>query len=292
MARPRWAWPGRAAATCLALPATVLVAGAPAAAQRPQTIYPYRVEPIGQVLLPDLVPPDGAERTVATGEIVLRGRLAYRAAATVAEPMELMILDQPIRIMPGEILPENVVTGGASRQASGGRFFCARPRRPLAPPGAPGNRFQDSVQPCFVDRDRDGRLDFALLVGARRQAELGLIPIAAAAYTVRPEIPLTGMEVQVLFNGEALVVLVEVPSIDRNYMGELLLRDENGNMRGFAQYKSVRKNSFPYMISFQSARIEVLGYDRETRRARLRVLEGFSRADAQVTITLTYGRRR
>jgi hypothetical protein len=272
--------------------AASVAAGAPAAAQRPQTLYPYRVEPIGQVLLPDIVPPDGRERTVASGEIVLRGRLAYRTAATVVEPMELVVLDQPIRIMPGEILAENVVTGGASSQARGGRFFCASLRRPLEPPGTPGNRFQEAVQPCFVDRDRDGRFDFALLVGARRQAELGLVPIAATAYTVRPEIPLPGMEVQVLFNGEALVVLVEVPSIARNYMGELLLRDADGNMRGFAQYKSVRKNSFPYMISFQSARIEILGYDRETRRARLRVLEGFSRADAQVTITLTYGRRR
>ena len=282
----------RGALGLLMLAASVATATPAATQQRSQTIYPYRVEPIGQVLLPDIVPPDGGERTVANGEIVLRGRLAYRTAATVAEPMELVILDQPIRIMPGEILAENVVTGGASRQVRGGRFFCAPLRRPLEPPGTPGNRFYEAVQPCFVDRDRDGRFDFALLAGARRQAELGLIPIAAAAYTVRPEIPLPGMEVRVLFNGEALVVLVEVSSIDRNYMGELLLRDENGNMRGFAQYKSVRKNSFPYMISFQSARIEILGYDRETRRARLRVLEGFSRADAQITITLTYGRRR
>ena len=288
----------RARALWIAFAAGVCFGAAPAGAQqRPQTIYPYRVEPIGQVLLPDIAPPEPGERTVENGDIVLRGRIGYRTMATVSQPIELVIADQPIRIMPGQLLTENLVTGGASRQVSGGRFFCGALRRPVEPAGTGrifggrgSARFLELVQPCFVDRDRDGRLDLAFLAGARLQAELRLVPIAATPYDIRADVPMEGAEVRIVFSGRpvmgpaSLALAVSIPDVEWQYVDSIRVRSTDGRMRGLPRDHAVRNDTYPYILTFQSARFEILGYDQEARRVRLRVLEGFSRSDLDVVL--------
>jgi hypothetical protein len=287
----------------IVLAAGVCFGAAAAAALPGPQLSSYVVEPIGQALLPDVVPLDGGERIVEHGEVVLRGRIAYRAVAAVAEPFEVILADQHIRVRPDQMLVEVRIRGGAMADVSGARTFCLPPRPPSEPQNAPGligagggDRFAARVQPCFVDRDSDGRLDFALLAGTRRAEDRAPVPLAALPYRTQADLPIEGAEVRISFNAHlsltapSLQLGVLLPGFDYRYVESIRARGPDGRMRGLPYDDDVPSRTYPHIITFGPARFEILGYDRETERVRLRVLEGFTRTDLEIVLAVD-GRR-
>jgi hypothetical protein len=263
--------------------------GAAASAQQWQE--PYQVDPVGQVLLPDAIPADARERTVEDGDVIVRGRIGYRAFATVEQPIELAIAGQSVRVAAGEMLAESRVRGGAMEGLGGARAFCL-PSYPTPPraPGTPSGSLSREIQPCFVDQDNDGRLDFALLAGTRRAVDRAPVPLAGLPYRIRADVPIAGAELNVHFYARPLlgpaslalgVILAGTP---HRGIESVRIRGADGRMHGFPYDHAVAGGSYPRTLSFGPAQIEILGYDREARRVRLRVVQDFTRTDLEIVL--------
>jgi hypothetical protein len=278
------------------------LSGTALAQARPRPLNPFYVVPIGQVLLPDEAPLDTSERTFGDGDLVLTGRIGYRTFALVTEPVQFSIADQRISLTSRDMLAESRVTGGdIARLGQTIRVFCLAPRLPSEPEGAPriflggSARFRDEIQPCFIDRDRDGRLDHALLAGTRRALERMVVAMPSTPYSVRNDVPIPGAQIRITFSPDlaltppSLVRGILLPGAE--YMGfdSIKALGPDGRLRTIPSFDGVTSRVYPHVIRFGPARIEILGYDRETERVRLRVLEGFTRTDLELVL-LTYGR--
>jgi hypothetical protein len=273
-------------AACL-LFMSLILHGASASAQLQRTDRTYTAVPIGQVLLPDLEPLDGRERTVQHGDIVLRGRVGVRALAAMADPLDLVIDDRSISIRPGDMLLESRVEGGPMASLVDARAFC----RPLNEPSYTDNgRLRRDPQSCFVDRDKDGRFDLALLTGKHGRNARVTVPVDAIPYSVRSDVPIPGAELRVIYQGKPalgptfLGIAWYLPGFDYEGLHRMRWRGADGRMRGIPYDRPVRHRIYPQIVNFGSARIEILAYDSDAKRVRLRVLQGFARTDMEIVL--------
>ncbi|WP_395614355.1 hypothetical protein, partial [Allosphingosinicella sp.] len=120
----------------------------------------YRVTRLPAVVLPGagdkLV---GVTVELDANQTLMTANLGYSKAARLYAPIDVTIAGQHVAAAAGDFLPAFRATGGGLGDA-GQIVYCMAPYE--APRGA---HLAREIQPCFVDRDGDGRLDMGFLVG-------------------------------------------------------------------------------------------------------------------------------
>lgn len=282
---------GRRAWRLVLVPLAYVAGGGMVAAQPAPFLTAYFVAPVGQTLLPDTAPLNRSEQTFSEGDVVLRGRIAYRAAAVVTEPVDLDIAGQHFRVEPSMNLNEARIRGGVMTDLRGARAFCLPE---LKPEDSENGRFDEHVQLCLVDRDSDGRLDFAILAGTRRPGDRAPVRLASFPYRVQPDLPIEGAELRLTFKTH---LSLTPPSLQLGILlpfshsgVQIRIAGSDGRMHDMRLDDNVTSRTYPHVVSFGPARFEILEYDPVARQVRLRILEGFTRSDLEI-VRLIYGRR-
>lgn len=260
--------------------AVALVGGTPV---RAEDAPPFRVALDRFVLLAggDGI---GTERTVVPGDEIMRTTVGYANAARVDVPRSLTVSGLSIALTPETNLLEAGTMADSTRTLVGAQsdVFCgpALPTDNPAPTPAirgSGRRFDDAVFPCFVDHDRDGQLEAVFLVGTRWPSDRRVHPITPFAYTRRSNLPMPESRAWITFEqGAALqgpVLELHLRLLGTNMdIGAVRLGPER---TFFPIERTVRRSAYPHTIVFGGAQVEILGYEPEGRRLRVRPAHGF-----------------
>ena len=155
----------------------MLVAAAPAGGGN------MAVFPLPDTMWPDPDAPVGKAFTLTPGEELL------------LEPVKVSIDRFTDEIAAGEELTA-VVAPEATQAKIGGKglYFCGRDQRGRSGLGAAllgglASKFMPIVRFCFIDGDKDGKLDQVFLAGAKDEAMQKAIPIDSVAYRTEYLVP-------------------------------------------------------------------------------------------------------
>jgi hypothetical protein len=267
----------------LALVAVALVAGTPAMAQE---ALPFRLSLDRFVLLAG-GEGLGTERVVVPGDEILRTGVGYANTARLDGPLSLSVAGLSAAITTETDLLEAGTMSDDTRARVGAQavVFCGPALSTENPAPTPnvrgsGRRFDEAVYPCFVDRDRDGRLEAVFLMGTRWPADRRLQPITPAAYSQRSNIPLPESNAWITFEqgaalqGPVLELHLRLFGTAMNIAAVRL-----GPERTFFPIeRTVRRSAYPHTIVFGGAQVAVLGFEPEGRRLRIRPDHGFDTA--------------
>jgi hypothetical protein len=281
--RPAFAGAARAIAFAAAL-LLAASAASPAQAQARRIETAFNVQPVSFVVLPG-GGPVGEEREVEQGAVIMRTRIGYSAVAVPQRDVPLTLADVAITITAGTRLFEATPLSDTRRSLGEGvRIFCDREQdsRGAQPPSRGrglGRRFQVEIRPCLLDRDRDGRFDSAILIGARWPQDWRITEIPAVFYNEANGVPIPNSELSVYFTGGALFSGASL-QLGGRIMGVNLITgavrvQTMDAARRTDGSQGVAADAYPNVVTFGSARISILRYDRELRRVRLRVDQTF-----------------
>lgn len=155
------------------------------------------VAPVPETMVPaDTEIPLGEPVTVKEGDVVLRAKIYDTEVATLTEPVSVAIARFSHDIEAGTRL-DPVIAPRETEQltGTGGMIYCGENQRTRsqfmeAMIGDWFSKFDTVVRFCFVDTDKDGKLDRVFLAGAKDeddQAAVEIEPVAFERRTFRPE---------------------------------------------------------------------------------------------------------
>lgn len=167
--------------------AAMLVSPSVAQAQRDREQAP-------QIVLPNQEP--RGERSYGKGEDILRTPLRWTLAAIPQRSLSVTIAGEPFILNADAPLPLVAV----QEQRRAGPFiqaFCTPRKSPprgagIGAMGLLGAALMQSwtdAQTCAIDKDRDGRFDHAMLIGAGGAEERVLYPVAPTPYRIGRDLP-------------------------------------------------------------------------------------------------------
>lgn len=253
----------------------------------------YRVSLSGMVILPPDAPrQSGEERVVRPGDIVLRAPLGWGSSATIDTDLRVEIAGVAETIAAGARLME-------ARERSGGdlgtlsdeaRVFCADERvnvtNVLASSMTLGlsnlaTRVSRLRRFCFVDGDRDGRLERAFLVGTKRDEDRRMVDISPTPYTHAENRPIgEGHHIELVYDRAGLF---GVPGFRLGHLAAGSPQPVQTIFTGVGEDRSrtraataIRTARIPQLLEIGPASLTVTRFDPETKEATIRYERDFS----------------
>lgn len=235
----------------------------------------------------------GTEITVRKGDIVLRAPVGRSVAAFLEGDLSLAIAGQTASIAKGTELRVMKLQGGTAGSQLGvpivfcseanydaGKAFASLLTLGLA---SSGRRTAIMTQFCLADTDRDGLVEKAFLVGAKRAEDLAPVDVTPTKVVLKADSPLPGeSEARLRFHGNV------------GYFGNIgfdLEVVESGNKLKFSNGLTyLSKKDLPKELNIYGARLTVLSYDPDKKEARVRIDKGFKEFEYSITTTtsMTY----
>lgn len=209
------------------------------------------------------------------GDVILRGRAVRTQRVTTSAPVNVSIAKFSDALAAGTDLTPIVVPRQKNGPlADGGVYYCGADQRARSKLmaeliGDLGSKFENTVRFCFVDADRDGRLEKVFLGGAKDAAHQTPVAITPVAYETSYFVPRHQEdEVRVVykkFNPENRRVTLELQVVrdgKEEYFDYIL---SAGATKGkpFEVYKTIRTN--PKKIDYPVFFNDVLGSEIEVR---------------------------
>lgn len=153
------------------------------------------VYPLPDTAWPDFGASIGKPFTLKPGEELMRASVKRSTVLTLAAPVKVSIDKFTDDIAAGEELTP-VVAPQATQDRVGGKgiYYCGRDQRgrsalASALIGGIGSKFMPIVRFCFIDSDKDDKLDQVFLAGAKDKALQKAIPIDPVPYKVEHLVP-------------------------------------------------------------------------------------------------------
>lgn len=123
------------------------------------------------------------------GDVILRARILDTEVVTLDAPVSVGIAKFTQEIDAGTRL-QPVLAMGQTEQLTGasGRYYCGEDLRTRSKFGEAMigdwfSKYESTVRFCFVDTDRDQKLDHVFLAGAKDKTEQGARPVEPTPYT-------------------------------------------------------------------------------------------------------------
>ncbi|MDQ0249460.1 hypothetical protein J2W22_001507 [Sphingomonas kyeonggiensis] len=153
------------------------------------------VYPLPDTMWPDPAAPIGKVLTLKPGEELMRASVKQTQKLTLLAPVKVSIDKFTDEIATGEELTAVIAPPETQERVGGkGLYFCGRDQRGRSGLGAAllggiGARFMPIVRFCFIDGDKDGKLDQVFLAGAKDKALQKAISIEPVAYKIEYLVP-------------------------------------------------------------------------------------------------------
>jgi hypothetical protein len=226
---------------------------------------------------PELLPQEpafeaGREITVAPGERVFANRIAEKPKAVLGGPVAVTLADKPFSLAAGTAMEPVLASDPAERLPEGSSVYCEAPRVDV------GKVFTHTVafgllsglsrtgavtRVCLADTNGDGSAELALLAGAKRDADLKPVAIPPVPIAVTRGIPIPGHEMVIRYRGLSDGKTLK---FDRAFFSD----GKYGTV--YHGKYSVDGGRLPRRMIIEGAAFEVIGVDKATGAARLRLL--------------------